>query len=122
VALCHQKGNHVSRVARLLDRFIQGYNLATANQFIRVVKMNVITRKNGQDYGPYFLDEVRQPLASGSLALTDLAFIEGAPEWVTLSLVPRIAASSPPLHPRRTSGLVAGAKPRTVMITKCLTR
>lgn len=61
--------------------------------------MNITIHRDGQNYGPYSFGDIRQYLASGSLALTDLAFIEGASEWTTLGQVPGIATSTPPPPP-----------------------
>jgi hypothetical protein len=61
--------------------------------------MNITIHRDGQNYGPYSLEEAKQNLAAGSLLLTDLAFVEGASEWTTLNLVPGIAASSAPPPP-----------------------
>jgi hypothetical protein len=62
--------------------------------------MKITIRKDGRNYGPYSLDEVRQHLASGSVALTDLVFIEGASEWTTLNLVSGITSARLPPPPR----------------------
>jgi hypothetical protein len=63
--------------------------------------MNITIHRDGQNYGPYSVPDVRQHLASGSLTLTDLAFIEGASEWTTLGQVPGFASSTPPPPPSR---------------------
>lgn len=61
--------------------------------------MNITIHRDGQNYGPYSLEDVRQHLGTGSLALTDLAFVEGASEWTTLSQLPGVASSTPPPPP-----------------------
>jgi uncharacterized protein DUF4339 len=70
--------------------------------------MNITIHRDGQNYGPYSVPDVRQHLASGSLTLTDLAFIEGASEWTTLGQVPGIATNTPPPPPSR---ILSGALP-----------
>jgi formylglycine-generating enzyme required for sulfatase activity len=62
---------------------------------------NITIHRDGQNYGPYSLEEVREHLATGTLVLTDMAFLEGASEWTTLNLVPGIATSSPRPPPPR---------------------
>ena len=57
--------------------------------------MSITIHRDGQNYGPYTVDNIRQLLASGVLVSTDLALIEGAAEWTTLNLIPEITSSSP---------------------------
>ncbi|MCE3004601.1 MAG: DUF4339 domain-containing protein, partial [Xanthomonadaceae bacterium] len=63
--------------------------------------MQIHINRDGQNYGPYTLDEARQYLASGNLIDTDLAWFEGAANWMPLSQVPGIgpAARSAPAAP-----------------------
>lgn len=56
--------------------------------------MQIHINRDGQNYGPYSLDEARQYLASGNLAATDLAWFEGAPGWMPLSQVPGLAPAA----------------------------
>jgi hypothetical protein len=65
--------------------------------------MNITIHRDGQNYGPYSLEEVKQQLAAGNLVPTDLAFIEGATEWTTLNLVPGALSGAPPPPPPKTS-------------------
>lgn len=55
--------------------------------------MNIYLIKNGQNAGPYTINEVQSRLKSGVYALTDLAWYEGCEEPIPLSIV--IAALSP---------------------------
>ena len=53
--------------------------------------------RNGQQFGPYTLDEVRNYLATGSLVSTDLAWNNATSGWIPLSSYPGLgsyAASS----------------------------
>lgn len=56
--------------------------------------MQIHINRDGQNYGPYSLDEARQYLASGNLAATDLAWYEGAPGWMPLSQVPGLVPAA----------------------------
>jgi hypothetical protein len=60
--------------------------------------MQIYIHRNNQQFGPYTIDQVREYLASGRLHAEDLAWHEGAPDWVPLSKIPEIA-SAPPSQP-----------------------
>jgi uncharacterized RDD family membrane protein YckC len=54
--------------------------------------MQILVHKNGNQLGPFTMDQLRQGLSDGSFAASDLAWHEGLPSWVSLaSLVPGIA-------------------------------
>lgn len=57
--------------------------------------MQIHINRDGQNYGPYSLDEARQYLASGNLIETDLAWFEGAANWMPLSQVPGVVPARP---------------------------
>jgi hypothetical protein len=63
--------------------------------------MQIYVGKNGQQLGPFSLEEVNRKLADGTFAGTDLAWYEGATGWAPLSSVagivipPSAAASAP---------------------------
>ncbi|MFN9738320.1 MAG: RDD family protein [Pseudomonadota bacterium] len=57
--------------------------------------MQIHINRDGQNFGPYTLDEARQYLASGNLIETDLAWFEGAANWMPLSQVPGVAPARP---------------------------
>lgn len=62
--------------------------------------MQITINRDGQNYGPYPLEQVQQMLQAGQAQLTDLAHYEGAADWVPLSQVPGLAqapASTPPM-------------------------
>ena len=77
--------------------------------------MQIHINRDGQNYGPYSLDEARQYLASGNLIETDLAWFEGAANWMPLSQVPGIrpaarpAAAAPQAVSRAAVAPTAGA-------------
>ncbi|MEY2585481.1 MAG: hypothetical protein QOD80_1507, partial [Verrucomicrobiota bacterium] len=52
--------------------------------------MQIYVGKNGQQLGPFSLDEVNGKLADGTFAGTDLAWYEGAVGWAPLSGVPGV--------------------------------
>jgi len=60
--------------------------------------MNVTIYREGQQYGPYSLEEIRTHLASGALQReTDLAWHEGLTEWLPLDqLLAQLDANQPP--------------------------
>ena len=64
--------------------------------------MQITINRDGQNYGPYPLEQVQQMLQAGQAQLTDLAHYEGAADWVPLIQVPGVAqapaapASAPP--------------------------
>ena len=47
--------------------------------------MQVYINREGQQYGPFTKEQVDEALAQGSLLSSDLAWHEGAPQWVPLS-------------------------------------
>ena len=47
--------------------------------------MQVYISRNGDEFGPYTIEDVRTDLTSGCLLRSDLARLEGETEWVTLS-------------------------------------
>src|SRR5580693_3787579 len=52
--------------------------------------MKILVHHNGQQLGPYSLEEVRAGLAAGTLFPNDLAWQEGAPNWVPLASLPAL--------------------------------
>src|SRR3954463_13875386 len=68
--------------------------------------MQIYVGKNGQQLGPFSLDEVNRKLADGTFAGTDLAWYEGAAGWAPLSGGPgvqiRPAATVAPVAPAAT--------------------
>jgi hypothetical protein len=58
--------------------------------------MNITVTRNGQQFGPYTLEQTNAYLVSGQLSHADLALQEGASQWTPLSTILGIAAPPPP--------------------------
>ncbi|MDP9099836.1 MAG: GYF domain-containing protein [Verrucomicrobiota bacterium] len=54
--------------------------------------MQIFVGKNGQQLGPFSLEEVNRKLADGTFAASDLAWYEGAAAWAPLSSVAGVVA------------------------------
>ena len=60
--------------------------------------MQITINRDGQNYGPYTVEQLQQMLQAGRAQLTDLANYEGAAEWVPLSQIPGVSqAQSTPV-------------------------
>ena len=60
--------------------------------------MQITINRDGQNYGPYTVEQLQQMLQAGRAQLTDLAHYEGAAEWVPLSQIPGVSqAQSTPV-------------------------
>ncbi len=66
--------------------------------------MEYYITRDGQQYGPYSEDQVRQYLADGSLTYEDLAWHEGAKEWASFSTFPIFSNSSSQLNKFKKKG------------------
>jgi membrane protein YdbS with pleckstrin-like domain len=60
--------------------------------------MSLFINQDGNQLGPYSLDEVRALVLSGKLAPSDWAWLEGAKEWIPLKDVPGLSPA-PPAQP-----------------------
>ena len=49
--------------------------------------MAIYISRNGERYGPYSLAEVQEQVRSGSVAMSDLAWQEGLPNWIPLNQI-----------------------------------
>lgn len=58
--------------------------------------MRILVNHDGQQMGPYSLEEVRAALQAGSVNASDLAWVEGTPSWVPLSSIVNAPAGNPP--------------------------
>ena len=87
--------------------------------------MQIHVNKNGQQIGPYDLEEVNQYLEQGSLLPTDPAWHEGLAEWVPLNQVKGVVVSGasvpPPFDPNAFSASSSppAAGPPMAMGTVC---
>ncbi len=52
--------------------------------------MLIHIQRDGQQFGPYTLEDLNQYLADGSLLPTDLVWYEGASDWVHMNQVPGV--------------------------------
>lgn len=52
--------------------------------------MQIHINRDGQDFGPYSLDQVHQYLQDGSIVASDMAWYDGAPDWMPLPKVPGV--------------------------------
>ncbi|PYJ88210.1 MAG: hypothetical protein DME70_04640 [Verrucomicrobia bacterium] len=58
--------------------------------------MQIYVGKNGQQLGPFSIEEINRKLADGTFAGTDLAWYEGATGWAPLSGVAGVVILQPP--------------------------
>ncbi len=61
--------------------------------------MQIHIDKDGQQYGPYTLDQVNEYLAQGSLQATDPAWHEGMADWCPLNQIAGVVDASSPAPP-----------------------
>lgn len=63
--------------------------------------MNINIHRDGQQYGPFTLEQVQGYVSDGTLLpTTDLAWHEGMAEWEPLqSVVARLVSTSSPIPP-----------------------
>jgi len=53
--------------------------------------------RNGQNYGPYTLEDLRKYVASGNITPTDMAKSDDMPDWVPVSQILGMSAAAPPI-------------------------
>src|SRR5947207_15037819 len=81
--------------------------------------MQIYVGKNGQQLGPFSLEEVNRKLADGTFAGSDLAWYEGAAGWAPLSgvagvVIPQAPAAAPaPIQP---APAVAAVRPNVPIV------
>jgi hypothetical protein len=61
--------------------------------------MNITLFRNGQNDGPFTLDQVRAQIKGGVLAMGDPAWMEGWSEWKTVMEIPGLHESPAPSLP-----------------------
>ena len=69
--------------------------------------MMIHVMRDGQQFGPYTLEDLNAYLAQGTLLPTDQAWYEGAPDWVAITQVPGVVM--PGAAPAPTAAPVAEA-------------
>lgn len=75
--------------------------------------MQIFVNKNGQQLGPYTVEQLQQYLAMGDLAAEDLAWHEGLPEWITVgALVNPAGVPAPPMPPGGVQPQEGGISPK----------
>jgi hypothetical protein len=60
--------------------------------------MQLYIHRDGQQFGPYSVEDVRGYLASGNLLAEDLAWHEGAADWTPLAQVVGLASAPSPVQ------------------------
>jgi type II secretory pathway pseudopilin PulG len=58
--------------------------------------MRILVHHQGQQLGPFSVEELRAALAAGRISAQDLAWWEGAPAWVPVTAVPGLGVVSAP--------------------------
>ncbi len=64
--------------------------------------MLIYIHRDGQTFGPYSVEQVRESVASGDIKASDLACVEGGTEWIPLGELPGISSATlakPPAQP-----------------------
>lgn len=83
--------------------------------------MQIHVHHNGEQTGPYPIEEVNRRLAAGSLLHTDLAWHEGLKDWAPLSSIPGIGSHTPrPVTPGQPPSIHQTAPPAPAQKTSGL--
>src|SRR5205823_12908044 len=109
-----------------LQDWIQS-DLISAAVSCRRLPMQIYVGKNGQQLGPFSLEEVNRKLADGTFVGTDLAWYEGAAGWAPLSgvagvVIPAAAsataapAPAPTSAPMQPAPVVAPVRPNASIV------
>jgi len=67
-------------------------DLISAAVSFRTGVMQIYVGKNGQQLGPFEIEEINGKIADGTFAGTDLAWYEGAAGWAALSTIPGVSS------------------------------
>jgi hypothetical protein len=78
--------------------------------------MQVYVNKNGQQYGPFTVEQLRQYVQQGNFTTADHACCDGQ-NWITIDQVPGFAAEVP-TNPAKTTSKVRKGRPATVSSSK----
>ena len=72
--------------------------------------MQVTLNRDGQQMGPYTVEQINEYLAQGSLLPTDYAWHEGLPEWIPVTEISGVgsAAAPPPFNPAQAPAVATG--------------
>lgn len=72
--------------------------------------MQIYIQNNGRQTGPFAVDQVRAGLANGTYQPSDLAWHEGAPGWLPLSMILGIGGNTPPPLPGSAAARPSGTR------------
>ena len=76
--------------------------------------MQIHIHRDGQDFGPYTLEQVNQYLIDGSVVASDMAWYDGAPDWIPLPKVPGVVI---PAGAAAAAGAGGGGKKTVILIS-----
>ena len=71
--------------------------------------MLIHIQRDGQEFGPYTLEDLNKYLAEGSLLASDLAWYEGLQNWIPMEQVPGVNLPSSNLPIAQEAGVVSTA-------------
>ena len=71
--------------------------------------MNIYINRDGKQFGPYTLEDVNAYLASGELSGDDMAWYEGAANWIPLRLMEGVQAPATNPHGESSRSLPSDA-------------
>lgn len=71
--------------------------------------MQVTLNRDGQQMGPYTVEQINEYLAEGTLLPTDYAWHEGLPDWVPVTEISGVtpAAAPPPFNPPQSKSVAS---------------
>ena len=71
--------------------------------------MQVTLNRDGQQMGPYTVEQINEYLAQGSLLPTDYAWHEGLPDWVPVTQISGVGSADapPPFNPAQTPAVAS---------------
>jgi len=80
--------------------------------------VQVTINRDGQQMGPYTIEQINEYLAQGSLLPTDHAWHEGLPDWVPVTQISGVdsAAASPPFTPKPEATAINRGVPQEELI------
>ena len=57
--------------------------------------MEITVNKDGQDLGPYSLEDLQAELATGNISQEDHAWYEGCEDWISVADIPGVEEEQP---------------------------